>query len=175
MGFGSRLRCDSQNWMAKVCALGAYLLMNHAVELALSCTKRVMKPDLRTFTVLQLRAQFEGSAEEHGQATRNRNSAAANRAYALIAASAAELQRRGAEGRAVLVGFLTDPSPAVRVWAAAEVLFFEPSLAERTLELIGAGPLSPEGLSALYTLKEWRAGRLRPPSAFAEKGSRPAT
>ena len=35
MTLGSRFRSGSENWMAKVCALGAYLLMNHPVELAL--------------------------------------------------------------------------------------------------------------------------------------------
>ena len=41
MGLGSQFHSDSQNWMAKVCALGAYLLMNHPVELALGGNKQL--------------------------------------------------------------------------------------------------------------------------------------
>ena len=63
------------------------------------------------------------------------------------------------EGRESIVSLLSDPSPHVRVWAAAHALQWAPEVSKSTLQAMrdGGGPCS---FDAKMTLKEFEKGRL---------------
>ena len=112
--------------------------------------------------VATLQAAFARHAAAHAQGTRAGNARATNRAYHAIVPIAVELRARGAEGTAAIVALLADADPAVRVWAGSQALFVSPQEGEATLRAVASGPPSPECLDATMTLREWRAGRLKP-------------
>jgi hypothetical protein len=77
------------------------------------------------------------------------------RAYrALVAA--------GPIGESAFVALLDHPSPYVRSWVAAQLAPSGNPDAARTLEILALEP-GLVGLDAATTLRELRAGRLRPP------------
>ncbi len=70
-----------------------------------------------------------------------------------------ELLRESEAGRRGISALLTDPSPHVRVWAAAHPLAWDPKTAQRTLEELrdARGPCS---FDAEMALKEFGRGTL---------------
>jgi len=113
-------------------------------------------------TIAELKAGYAAAAASHGRATRSGDWRTANKQYDLVTTIRRHLLARGSEGERAIGELLTDTDPAVRCWAACHGLFFAHVEAERTLMALAAGPPSPERLNAEMTLREWRAGRLRP-------------
>jgi hypothetical protein len=70
--------------------------------------------------------------------------------------------RETEEGRAGITALMRDPNPYVASTAAAHSLLWEPEMATAVLEALEASENVPGQvqMSAKYTLKEWRAGRL---------------
>jgi hypothetical protein len=68
------------------------------------------------------------------------------------------------EGRAVVVGLLDDPRPAVRLWSAAAALAWEPEAARPVLVAIRDFPLEYDlhSITAKHTLAEYDAGTFDP-------------
>jgi hypothetical protein len=68
------------------------------------------------------------------------------------------------EGRAVVAGLMDDPRPAVRLWAAAAVLSWDPDAARPVLAAIRDFPLEYDlhSITAKHTLLEFDAGTLDP-------------
>ena len=85
----------------------------------------------------------------------------ANRAFDEQIKVWAELKRRGSESVALFLGLLRSPEPAVRLNSASLALFVAPSEAEAVLEELTKQP-KLLGLSAAMTLRQWRAGELKP-------------
>ena len=69
--------------------------------------------------------------------------------------------RDSEEGRAGIAGLMGDDEEAVRATAATDALHWAPEEAERTLEAIEEAD-GAYGFDAKWTLKEWRAGNLKP-------------
>lgn len=86
-----------------------------------------------------------------------------NRAAHCVAEVYRELRRRGADSQAQLLPLLSDPNPAVRMWAATHSLEFEPDLGEPVVAEIARLDPSLRGFTATITLREWKANRLRFP------------
>jgi hypothetical protein len=72
------------------------------------------------------------------------------------------LDQQGQEGQAGFRRLLEDPSPHVRMWAAAELLSRDDRSARLTLEQL-TGVAGQVGFSARHTLAEYDAGRLKSP------------
>jgi hypothetical protein len=66
------------------------------------------------------------------------------------------------EGRAVINALMDDPRPAVRLWSAGAVLFWDPDAARTTLTEIRNEPSRYDLLSitAKHTMMEFEAGTL---------------
>jgi hypothetical protein len=69
-----------------------------------------------------------------------------------------------AEGRAGVEELMADPRPAVRLWSAAAVLFWDPDAARPVLAAIRDFPLEYDlhSITAKHTLLEFDAGTLGP-------------
>lgn len=69
-----------------------------------------------------------------------------------------------AEGRAAIEGLMDDPRPAVRLWSAAAVLFWDPEAARPVLTAIRDYPLQYDlhSITAKHTLLDFDAGTLGP-------------
>jgi hypothetical protein len=68
--------------------------------------------------------------------------------------------RDTAEGRAGILKMMEDPSPHVRVWAAAHSLQWAPERARCVLELLRDENVFPYSFDAEMTLEEYAKGRL---------------
>jgi hypothetical protein len=66
------------------------------------------------------------------------------------------------EGRATIAGLMEDPRPAVRLWSAAAVLFWDPDRARPVLTEIRDSPMSYDlhSITAKHTLLDFEAGTL---------------
>jgi hypothetical protein len=66
------------------------------------------------------------------------------------------------EGRAALSTLIGDPRPAVRLWSAAAVLFWDPDAARPVLTEIRDAPMTYDlhSITAKHTLLEFDAGTL---------------
>lgn len=73
-----------------------------------------------------------------------------------------QLVKRGDRGNLSFERLLKDESPFVRCWAAAQLLFLGYSDAKPVLEQL-VTLSGPVGLSARYTLEEFKNGRLKSP------------
>ena len=111
----------------------------------------------------QLRARFLSDAEQYGEALRCGDYRTANPAHDRLVALAAAFRARGTTGEAIVLSLLDDGDPAVRIAAAVTALPFASVPAERALRDVASGPPSPVRLNAEMALREWQAGRLRPP------------
>ena len=100
--------------------------------------------------------EYEAAAASHGGA---KNSKEANRAADRIAAAYREL--RASESRDLLLPLLGHENPSVRAWAASHALEFAPERGAAVLEDLANGRPGPIRASATFTLREWRAGRLK--------------
>jgi hypothetical protein len=76
-------------------------------------------------------------------------------------AIAKELTRRGNRALELFPALLQSPNPAIRMSAVGLLLPTVPEQAEPVLEQLTEQPRFL-GLSAKMTLREWRAGRLKP-------------
>ncbi|WP_394841148.1 DUF2019 domain-containing protein [Pendulispora brunnea] len=110
-------------------------------------------------TIEELLIRYQEAASKHGTATRSGASEEANEAHDLIAATYAEIRRRGEQRK--LLPLLTDSDVGIRLWAAAHALEFAPEDGERVLQAIETGQHRLLSFSAKVTLQEWRAGRLK--------------
>jgi hypothetical protein len=70
--------------------------------------------------------------------------------------------RDSQEGRDGITALMSDPNPYVASSAAAHSLLWEPDRASAALEALESSADAPwqVQISAKYTLKEWRAGKL---------------
>ena len=109
--------------------------------------------------VPELIAQFRTAAVAKGDGTIADNDA---ELYAQMSSAFRELVGRGDRGNLAFERLIEDPSPYVRLWVAAQLLFFGQSSARPVLEEMASltGPLA---LSARMTLREHDAGRLKSP------------
>jgi hypothetical protein len=73
-----------------------------------------------------------------------------------------KILRESQEGRAGITALMHDPNPYVASTGAAHSLLWEPEAATAVLEALETAEDVPGQvqISAKYTLKEWRAGRL---------------
>lgn len=116
----------------------------------------------RSAPLEELASAFKEAAREHGRATEAGDHRKTRMLYKQIAALSKEIKARGEEGAGALVELLGDENVSVRLWAAGDVLFIEPSRAEAELERIAKGPPTLVSLDAETTLEEWRAGNFKP-------------
>lgn len=121
------------------------------------------KPSLTELTLDDLLKRYTAAAIAQGVATESGNSNKGNRAADLLVAINRELRRRGAEAHQSLLKLLSHADPAVRGWAGCHALEFAPREAEQALEEVARIPKSPIAFTAEWTLREWKAGRLRIP------------
>ena len=106
-------------------------------------------------------SDYVAAAAQHRRATREGNSALANRSDDVVAGIYRALREQGERER--LLPLLADADPAVRGWAASHALEFAPERAVPVLAELAAGPPSSERLDAQMTLKEWKKGTLKFP------------
>lgn len=68
------------------------------------------------------------------------------------------------EGRAVIAAQMADPRPAVRLWSAAAVLFWDPEAARPVLAEVRDSPITYDqySITAKQTLLAFDAGTLDP-------------
>jgi hypothetical protein len=66
------------------------------------------------------------------------------------------------DGRAAIAGQMDDPRPAVRLWSAAAVLFWDPDRARPVLAEIRDSPMAYDlhSITAKHTLLDFEAGTL---------------
>lgn len=119
--------------------------------------------DLTRLPSDELVERYAAAAVAHGAATESGNSEEGNRSADLLLAINQELRRRGPDVHRGLLRLLSHPQPAVRGWAGSHALEFAPKEAECALEEVARIPKSLIGFTAEWTLREWRAGRLRIP------------
>jgi Domain of unknown function (DUF2019) len=105
---------------------------------------------------------YRDAAKLHGEATETGDHKTANKSADLISEVYAELRKRGANAKGLLLPLLTDPVSGVRLWSASHALEFSPEEGEAILKVLASSGTFL-GLSAEMTLKEWRAGRLHFP------------
>lgn len=105
--------------------------------------------------------QYRQTLVEWGEATEAGEIETANRLFTLNHSQFKNL-RETPEGQAAITGLLADTNAFVRSVAATHSLLWWPHEAESTLEsLTHDQHVPPEvRVTAKYTLKEWRAGRL---------------
>ena len=116
------------------------------------------KEDMFVATNEELARRFEETAITHRElVTAEKSNAAFDEGVAIWR----EVKRRGKDAIALFLPLLQSKNPAVRMNSAALVLFDAPERAEPVLEQLTKEPRSL-GVSATMTLREWRAGRLRP-------------
>jgi uncharacterized protein DUF2019 len=120
-------------------------------------------PDFTTLPSDELLERYAVAAVTQGEATESGNAEEGNRASDLLVAINQELRRRGPDAHRGLLVLLSHPQPAVRGWAGCHALEIAPREAERALEEVARIPKSLIGFTAEWTLREWRAGRLRIP------------
>ncbi len=70
-----------------------------------------------------------------------------------------KLLRATEEGRAAIMVLMSDPSPHVRVWAAAHSLAWDPERARSVLEKLRDSK-GPEAFTARWTLRQYEKGKL---------------
>jgi len=72
------------------------------------------------------------------------------------------------DGRAAIARLMTDPRPAVQLWSAAAVLFWDKAEARPVIEQIREEPTryGLHSITAKHTLLEFDAGRLSPGDAL---------
>ena len=73
-----------------------------------------------------------------------------------------DLESHGAVGREAFGALMADESRHVRAWAAAQLLSFGDERAVVVLEA-DASTGGVSGLGSAMVLREWKAGRLKPP------------
>jgi hypothetical protein len=82
--------------------------------------------------------------------------------YSLLKSAWRAIEGHGPAGRAVFAALLDDESIHVRGWAAAQLLALGDERAAPVLEADSQAE-GLVGFAATIVLKEWRAGRLKPP------------
>jgi hypothetical protein len=108
-------------------------------------------------TDLDPRAEiYARAAASHGRATIDGDYKMANAAHDLLTAVYRELREQGQ--RQLLLPLLTHGDAAVRVWAAAHALEFEPACGQRVLEDIASTDEGIQSFNAEQTLRVWRQG-----------------
>jgi hypothetical protein len=108
-------------------------------------------------------SEYRNAALAHGSATEAGNHRLANAAHDRVASVYRVLHRQGDPAIRRLLDLLTDPEPAVRLWAASHGLEFASDRAVSILEELSREEPQLLGFTAETTLKQWRAGKLRFP------------
>jgi len=103
--------------------------------------------------------EYVQSAAEHGAATDRGDHEGANAAHAGLMRALTELRSAADHGRFMLNGLLTHDDPSVRCWAATHLLPLDEHAATHALEIL----VSESRFDASLVLREWKAGRLKPP------------
>jgi hypothetical protein len=99
------------------------------------------KADLQQVDLPALPNLYAKAALANGEAGRQGDHRAANRAYEEIGRIVRELRRRGPAAHRSLVCLLDDVRLDVRGWAAADALEVDPDAAVPVLERIASGPM----------------------------------
>jgi hypothetical protein len=120
------------------------------------------KPQVKTFSTERLVDEFRRLSAEHGHALEASNARAANPKYDTLVTIRHELRSRGPEAQRQLLKLLADPEPSTRCWTATSVLEFAPSEAEQVLEELSRTQRNATGVTAHFTLKQWREGAFKP-------------
>ncbi len=120
------------------------------------------KPQVKTFSTERLVDEFRRLSAEHGHALEASNARAANPKYDTLVTIRHELRSRGLEAQRQLLKLLADPEPSTRCWTATSVLEFAPSEAEQVLEELSRTQRNATGVTAHFTLKQWREGAFKP-------------
>jgi HEAT repeat protein len=126
-----------------------------------SCTLVCVAGEPDRSVVPALVARYRSAAVSHGQATLSGDYKKANATYRVLDRAYSRLGTLGDDGQRALIQLLSDPDPSVRKWAARYLLFLEPHAAEKALMEVAELP-GIIGFGAGITLREWRAGRLKP-------------
>jgi hypothetical protein len=116
------------------------------------------KEEMQSATNEELISKYIRLAIVHGEL---RGAKEANLAFDEAVTIWRELQQRGSTAIEMFSHLLESDSPIIRLSAAAKLLFVMPQKAEQVLEQLTGEPRLL-GHSASMTLKEWRAGRLKP-------------
>lgn len=107
----------------------------------------------------ELTEQFRTAAIAKGDRTIADNDA---ELYARMSLAFHELMKSGDHGTLAFERLIHDPSPYVRLWAAAQLLFFGQPDARSVLEEL-TSQLGPLAFTAKITLSEYDAGHLKSP------------
>ena len=103
--------------------------------------------------------QFCAAASQHAASTESGDYKRGNKAHQRIIDALQQLEVQ--QATQLLRPLLQNPNVGTRLWTAAYLLRSNASDAEASLEAIAA-QAGIHGFDAEMTLKEWRAGRLRP-------------
>jgi hypothetical protein len=117
------------------------------------------KLKLAVMNVPELIEQFRNAAVAKGDGTIADNDA---ELYAQMSSAFRDLVRCGDRGNLAFERLVEDPSPYVRLWVAAQLLFLGQSAGRVVLEEI-ASQSGRHAFSAKITLSEYDAGRLKSP------------
>jgi hypothetical protein len=120
------------------------------------------REELAAVPAERLVEEFRRLSAEHGHALEAANPRAANRKYDTLVAIRRELRSRGTEAQRQLLKLLADPEPSTRYFTASSVLQFAPSEAEQVLEELSRTQRNSTGVTAHFTLKQWREGTFKP-------------
>jgi hypothetical protein len=117
--------------------------------------KHALCSDEELLQMLEARAKIRGQELEEGLPSR------ANAQFEVMVKLSCELLRRGQSGRQAILALLRSDHPYVREWAAFLALEFEASRGEEVLEEIVQNYSRGLGLTAKFTLEQWRKGELK--------------
>ena len=110
---------------------------------------------------------FEESSIRHSEASETGDYKTGNRHHDIIVACILYLYDN--QQLQLLEPFLEHPHVGVRLWAAFALLSVEKTKAENVLMDIQNGSFGIIGGNAMYTLKEWKNGKLKFPWEWARK------
>jgi hypothetical protein len=119
----------------------------------------------------ELLQMLEARAKTRGQELQEGSPRLANAQFDIMVKLSRELMRRGHSAQQKILSLLKNSNPYVREWAAFLALEFDVSKGEQVLEEIAQNYSRGLGLSAKFTLGQWRKGELRTLSQWACKHS----
>jgi hypothetical protein len=105
--------------------------------------------------------KYHAAARDHGVASREGDSKAANKAYIKLVAAIRAMRAEPDQGEAALLEMLDDSDPFVVCWGATHLLPIQESVAKGALLALADSEIGLAAFNAGVVLREWSAGRLK--------------
>ena len=102
---------------------------------------------------------YKAAAKLHGESTRSGNSDKANQAHDELQQLLKQITELGCDKD--LQDLFNDEEAWVQLWAAVHTLEVNEKLACQKLQTISDASIPLLSMNARYTLKEWKAGKLK--------------